>query len=495
MAMANESGTELVYEPVELDSSLLDVLRKLSTFKDLRDEDLACFSQAEWVQLPQGFSLRNEDEDTLYFWALLEGEISITKQETKYAVPVSTMRGGETFGEVPLFSGRRTSPATCVALADSRLLRIPKQSFWKLMECSPATRELVQLDFTRRFEMYQAMTLHREKLISLGTLAAGLMHELNNPGAAARRAAAQLRENISRLQEISLRMSRTPFSGEQKECLGELQEQVFKAREQQTLSSVEQSDREEDLSEWLEEAGVENAWRLAPTFVSVGWQREDIACARGLFPPGAFSDALNYLDALISSMQHVSTVEESITRVTDLVSAVKKYAYDDKNRQQMVNVQSSLLSTLTILGHKFRQKNLQVERSLSSAETPIFCVGSGLAQVWTNLLDNAIDAAPEGGAVAVRLWLEQDMVCVGIRDNGSGIPQEHWEHIFEPFYTTKEAGVGTGLGLDIAHRIIVGNFHGDIRFTSGPEGTEFIVRLPLGDAGNPALEACSLNAS
>jgi signal transduction histidine kinase len=491
MAIANEIETLMVCEPAVPDLSLLHTLQQISTFKHLREEDLVCFDQAEWVRVEQGASFGPDVVDGGYFWALYEGEISITKVDAKYAVPLTTMRSGETFGEVPLLRGKMPGgSATCLATLACRMLRMPRESFWKLMQRSPATRELVQLDFSRRFEMYQAIALHREKLISLGTLAAGLMHELNNPGAAARRAAAQLRDNISRLQTISLRLTRTSLTEEQKVCIHELQERVFADREPNSLNSVEQSDREEELSSWLEAAGVENAWRMAPTFVSVGWQSGDIFCARSLFPEGLLSDVLNYLDALITSTHHVTTIEESITRVTDLVSAVKKYAYDDKKGKQAVNVQESLLSTLTILEHKFRHKNIHVERMLSPAKTPVFCTGAGLVQVWTNLLDNAIDAVPEGGWLKVRLWVEDEMVCVGIRDNGPGIPQEHWEHIFEPFYTTKEAGVGTGLGLDIAHRIVVGNFHGDIRFSSGADGTEFIVRLPLGQGADG--ESCMI---
>lgn len=480
MAIANEIETGVVCEPAVPDLSLLHTLQQIPTYKYLREDDLAAFEHAEWVRVEQGATFGPDLVEGGYFWALFDGEISITKIDAKYAVPLTTMRSGDTFGEVPLLRGSLPAgSATCFASAACRLLRIPRQSFWQLMERSPATRELVQLDFSHRFEFYQAMALHREKLISLGTLAAGLMHELNNPGAAARRAAAQLRDNISRLQNISLRLTRTSLTAGQKDCLSDLQEQVFAAGRQPAMNSLEQSDREEALSSWLEEAGVENAWRMAPTFVSVGWKPEDILCARSLFPEGVFSDALNYLDALITSTHHVSTIEESITRVTDLVSAVKKYAYDDKKGQRAVNVQESLLSTLTILEHKFRNKNIHVERILSEEKTPVFCVGAGLVQVWTNLLDNAVDAVPEGGRVVVRLWIEEDRVCVAICDNGPGIPREHWEHIFEPFYTTKEAGVGTGLGLDIAHRIVVGNFHGDIRFSSSEEGTEFIVRLPL----------------
>lgn len=490
--MADGAVINALQRPANLDDALLADLRRVATLRHLGREQLSLLQGAELVEIPKGGSLPVVGDGRFAFFAVLEGAISISKGEGRHDVHLLTSRAGESFGEVPLLSGWRSMTARCIAIESARLLRIPEQSFWNLMAASPLTREAILKDYGHRFEFYQAMALHREKLISLGTLAAGLMHELNNPGAAARRAAAQLRENMSRLQHISLRLTRTKFEAEQTECLAHLQEQIMALQKPVAYSTLEQSDREEELAEWLQAASVENAWRLAPTMVSVGWSHDDIACAHSTFPPGSFSDALNYLDALISSMQHVGTIEESITRVTDLVVAVKKYAYDDKSRKQTLDVRDTLLSTLTILGHKFRQKGIRVERELPPAEAQISCVGVGLTQVWTNLLDNAIDAAPENGMVHVRLWVEPDWVCVGIRDNGPGIAPEHREHIFEPFYTTKEAGVGTGLGLDIAYRIVVGNFHGDIRFTSEPgNGTEFLVRLPVVAPGSVEENGCS----
>ncbi len=479
----------------ELDVTLGE-LKQFPTLRHLREEELSLLRGATRVTLALGDHLPTQIGGRYSFYAVLEGEVTISRQEGGREEHVSTQRTGDTFGEVPLLSGWRAVRATCLATKPTRLLRVPEDAFWKILGVSPATREAVLADYTKRFETYQAMTLHREKLVSLGTLAAGLMHELNNPGAAAKRAASQLRENVSRLQQISLRMTRTPLDSDQLACLAHLQEQVLVSHGSASpaLSPLEQSDQEEELSSWLESIGVDNPWRLAPTLVSAGWVREDIACARESFPPRILSDALNYLEALISSMQFVGTIEESVARVTDLVVAVKKYAYDDKNRQQAVDVRDSLLSTLTILSHKFRQKSIQVERELPPAATKISCVGAGLAQVWTNLLDNAIDASPENGTIRVRLWTENNSICVGIRDSGPGIPPEHAGHIFEPFYTTKEAGVGTGLGLDIAHRIVVGNFHGDLEFTSKLGATEFVVRLPIADVGDAVREGCSIAA-
>lgn len=490
--MANTGNLEQTGDVAALDEALLSELHASRALKALRVEDLPLLRGARRVHLAADEMLLTPNNSFDSFWVLLEGELNISKVQAGQESHITRQYAGESFGEVPFLMGMRSVTAKVTALQPCRLIRIPEQGFWDLMAANAKVREAILKDHSRRYETYQAMALHREKLISLGTLAAGLMHELNNPGAAARRASAHLRENILRLQQISLRMSRNPLNPDQLACLATLQEQVFSLDRPQSYSALEQSDREEELSEWLEQLEVENPWRLAPTLVSAGWGRADIECAQHSFPSTVLSDALNYLDALINSMQQVGTIEESIGRVTDLVTAVKKYAYDDKNKQQMVDVRETLLSTLTILGHKFRQKGLQVDRDLPTAETKISCVGAGLTQVWTNLLDNAIDAAPERGKIGIRLWTEGKWVCVGISDDGPGIPPEHRDHIFEPFYTTKEAGVGTGLGLDIAHRIVVGNFHGDIRFESEHGMTEFIVRLPLEDDAGAHSIACSI---
>ncbi len=474
-------------EAVQLNEQTLAELRRLPTFASLESGDMALLADARWERLGQGEQLLQPVIGDFAFWALVEGEISIDKLHDGRSEHLMRYAPGETFGEVPLLSGWRVSSARCMAITSCRLLRIPQDSFWRILADLPAVREKILADHSRRAEAYQAVALHREKLISLGTLAAGLMHELNNPGSAARRAAAHLRENVENLQQISLRMCRAGLSPGQLECLAALQEQTLHPAEPEALTALEQADREEQLEEWLQALGIANAARIAPTMAQAGWGEGDLSCAHKSFPPDTLSDALNYLHALMSSLEHVHTIEQSIGRVTDLVSAVKKYAYDDKNRQGLVDVRETLQSTLTILGHKFRHKGIHVEievaPGLLPSETKVVCAGSGLAQVWTNLLDNAIDAAPENGEVGIHLWAEGAHVCVAIRDNGPGIAPEHQGHIFKPFFTTKEPGVGTGLGLDIAHRIVAGNFGGDIRFSTEPGRTEFLVRLLKNNPG------------
>lgn len=455
-------------------------LHKISTFAETAEQDLACLGDLEVVEVPAGSILYRAGIDPIYFWIVFEGELRAYKTDSDGTQSyISTVKEGDTFGEVVILIGHATPGATCQAVKDSKVGRVNQENFWQLMATCPIARKMVLTNMSRRLEAYTALTVHREKLISLGTLAAGLMHELNNPGSAAKRAASQLRENMTRQQELSLRLSRAQLSPNQLECLAQLQEEVFAPAKPQTLSSLEQSDAEEALTEWLEGIGVENAWKMAPTLVAAGWSQNDIQCAQEAFPAKALSDALNWLEALVSNVQLVGTIEESIARVTELVMAVKKYAYEDKSKEHKLDIHDTIQSTLTILGHKFRHKRIIIEKHFSTGLPVLVTCGTGISQVWTNLLDNAIDASPDAGKITIRTWMEGQWVCIGIADQGTGIAPEHRQHVFEPFFTTKPVGIGTGLGLDIVHRIVTGQYAGQISFTTEPGKTEFLVKLPV----------------
>jgi signal transduction histidine kinase len=323
------------------------------------------------------------------------------------------------------------------------------------------------------------------------------MHELHNPGAAARRAAAQLRENLLRLQELSLRSSAHPKTTEQLDCMHRLLEHAVHGCHAQAMSSLDQADAEEALSGWLESVGVENAFTIGPALVAIGFDREQLACARDAFDAASFSDALNWLEALVSSVSRVCEIEESVSRVAELVMAVKKFAYDDRSQARELDVHDSLQSTLTLLGHKLRNKQITVEKRFAAAPSTIRTRGSALSQVWTNLIDNAVDASGQQGQIEIATWTETGTekeagngtgggrerktgwLAVSIGDRGAGIPPEVLPRIFEPFFTTKPQGSGTGLGLEIVHRIVTQKFSGSIEVKSVPGSTQFIVRLPL----------------
>jgi signal transduction histidine kinase len=466
-------------EEVEV-ASLAPELQKVPVFAGVTIEDLRCLGRVELIRAEAGADLYEINQARRGFWILLAGELRLQKiQKDGDLLMIGTLSAGETFGEVPLLAGKDTEVVITVLKACA-VLYLREELFWKLMFACPQVRMGVLGNMARRLQVFQSQELHREKLISLGTMAAGLMHELNNPGAAARRAASQMRENLSRLQQISLRFcSHEVMTAGQADCMRVLQEQALLPRKPSAMSSLEQGDAEDELASWLEGHGIENAWKLAATLSAIGFNQQTLECAQHEFPGNTLSDPLNWMEALISSVQLVGTIEESVSRVTDLVSAVKKYAYEDKPQRHQLDVHDSIQSTLVILGHKFRQKELVVQKLFSPSLPPISTCGVGLSQVWTNLLDNAIDASPQKGTVIVRTWVEGDSICIAIADDGPGIPEENRKLIFEPFFTTKPTGQGTGLGLDIVRHIVLDKFGGEINLDSVPGKTEFTIKLPV----------------
>jgi signal transduction histidine kinase len=461
------------------EQELSQLIRRIPLLSRLRDEELSCLGEVQLAEAPAGTPLVQQGNPVLGFCMILEGEVRAVRVEANGSeTPLSIHQEGEFVGEAPLLLGVKKAGAQVIATRPVQMLVVSVEGFWRLMATCPTVRQGILTTASQRIQSWQATTLHKEKLISLGTLAAGLMHELNNPGSAAKRSAAQLRENLTKLQELSMRFCKAPLTSEQATCLLDMQREVLELEKPKALSSLEEADAEEEMGTWLEGIGVTNAWKLAPTLVAAGWRRNDVVCAQEAFPGETLQVALNWLESLISAMQQLTTIEESISRVTDLVIAVKKYAYEDKSGEHLIDVHESIASTLTILGHKFRHKSLVVEKNFAANLPKIKTRGTGLSQVWTNLLDNATDASPEGSKVRIRTWLEDGKVCVGIADEGAGIAPEIREQIFQPFYTTKPPGVGTGLGLDIAKRIVTAQYNGSIGFTSEPGKTEFVVKLP-----------------
>jgi signal transduction histidine kinase len=454
-------------------------LLKVPVFAEMTEENLACLGTVELIEAAPGTDIVPPGSLCDAFYVLLDGEVEIRKFDKEGEPPRSmTMDAGEAFGEMGLLKGTRTG-FDLVANTASRIVRFDEEAFWQLMFSCPRVRAAILGNMARRLESYQINAVHREKLASLGTLAAGLMHELNNPGAAALRAASQLRENLARMQEIGLRFTSRPRTQEQLDCMNSLQQQAMRRDCCVLMGSLEQSDREEALAEWLDKAGVENAWRIAPGLAEMGMDADRLGCTRQAFEGQDLSDTLNWLESVISNFQLVATIESSIARVTDLVVAVKKYAYEGKGVGTSINVHESLHSTLIILGHKLRHKGIVLRKHFTSDLPALENAAPGLNQVWTNLLDNAIDASPEGGEISISTRRDRDRIAVSFADRGSGISEEDQKHIFEPFFTTKPVGSGTGLGLDIARRIVESKHGGEIALRSNSQGTEFTVYLPI----------------
>jgi signal transduction histidine kinase len=485
-----ENPQPIQVEPIHL-RDVAEALSHTRLFAATPFDEIAGIDRVERITAQTGTVLVEAGEPWKYYWLVLEGETLAKRPESDGNwTLVGSARPGEGFGEVPLLNGRPVSMFRIVALQDSVLLRFSEQDFWSLLACCPAVRKNILADSAQRLQAYQVEALHREKLVSLGTLAAGLMHELNNPGAAAKRSAAQLRENLLRLQEISLRGSAKPKTPEQIGCMKGLLDHALHGCNLQAMSSLDQADAEETMSEWLAQSGVENAWTIGPSLVSMGFDRHEIACVQEHFDTAAFSDALNWFGALVSSVTLVCAIEESIARISELVTAVKKFAYDERSPGKELDVHDSLQSTLTILGHKLRQKQIQIEKRFAASPSTIKTRGYALSQVWTNLIDNAADASAEGSKIEIATWSEPGWLVVCIGDHGSGIAPDVLPQIFEPFFTTKPQGSGTGLGLEIVHRIVTQKFGGTIDVESQPGDTRFIIHLPM-QSPDPAPAAKS----
>jgi len=472
-----QSGKQYTTERVSLD----DYAKQLTqTFAagGLTPDQLCGLGEADLLTIPAGVVFHDPTEGMRAFWILLEGEVLSEKAEADGTrMRVYTARKGDSFGEVLLLTGKAPS-IYLTASQPSVGLRLDENTFWNLMSCCLPVRKMVLANMEQRLQAHMAEAAHREKLISLGTLAAGLMHELHNPGSAAKRAASQLRENLMRLQELSLRSSSKAKSPDQLECMHDLLEHAVKSCHAPAMSSLEQADAEEAMSDWLESAGVENAYTVGPALVGIGFQQHELDCAKAAFASGGLSDALNWLESLVSSVSLVDAIEESVGRVSELVMAVKKFAYDDRCALREVDVHDSIQSTLTILGHKMRQRQITVVKHFDAEQPNLRTTGVAVSQVWTNLIDNAIDASPEGGEIEVRTWSEPGFLVVSVGDHGAGIPEDQRARIFEPFYTTKPVGKGTGLGLEIVKRIVTQSFAGSVEIDSKPGDTRFVVRLP-----------------
>jgi signal transduction histidine kinase len=317
-------------------------------------------------------------------------------------------------------------------------------------------------------------------MVGLGTLAAGLVHELKNPAAAASRALALVGEQLAELGPIGRRLAMHPWSAEDAELLERLDSAtcciVAGARE---LDPLERSEREEQVAAWLERFGVERPSEFASLLVDRGLGVEELARLSKGADAGVLADALAWTERIVAIKQLVDEAAQSTSRVGELVRAVKAFSHMDTTTAVQVDVHDSLEGSLTILGHKLKQSRVRLQREYDRSLPTIRSYGSELSQVWTNLLDNAADAlAAEGGTVTIRTARAGTGVCVQITDSGPGIPVEVRSRIFDPFFTTKEAGKGTGLGLEIARRVVL-RHHGTIDLESEPGRTRFSVRLPV----------------
>ena len=459
----------------------VEELRRVPFFAQLQDEQLQWIAEhSSEMILKNGDVLFTEGNPGVHFYVLLSGLLQITRNIGGRETVLVTHHPGIFTGEVPLLT-ETPFVASGRLIADSRLLAMDIPQFHAMLARCPSLIKAVLAAFSNRVQSMDSVIQQNDKLAGLGKLSAGLAHELNNPAAASRRSAQQLRKTVQTLQSSSLTLNQQ-LTTAQMEQLALLRDIVSK-KQALELDALEQSEREDELGAWLDDHGIADSWDLAPTFVRVGLDVQQLDDFAARIEPASPADALAWLEATLTATELLDEIDHSTSRISELIQAMKEYAYMDQAKQQEVDIHEGIDNTLKIMQHKLKH-DIVVTREYDRSLPRVMVYGSELNQVWTNIIDNAVDALDGHGQIKIRTWREGDFIQVEISDNGSGIPPEVQSHIFEPFFTTKGVGKGTGLGLDIAHRIVVDDHHGDITVTSKPGDTRFQVCLPINHLTN-----------
>lgn len=444
-------------------------------FPTLDAEEIACLiPYGTQVAIESGAVLFTEGDTENEFFIVLEGSLKVTRRASGGELMLVEHHPGQFSGALSLFSGER-SIATGHAVGQLTVVRITLDGFQRIMVACPEIATKIISTMAQRRPEADALVQQREKMAALGKLSAGLAHELNNPAAAVRRAAGRLRETLETVQRSSFLLGAKQLSEADQDLLLGLQHSAAPP----SLDSLALSEREDALADWMDIRNVPDGGGLSGPLAEAGFTEEALnTLAEQITDPDVLAEGLVWLGSSLEAVELLRTVEQSADRISDLVTAIKAYSYMDRAPQQEVCVEDSLETTLTILQFKWKH-GTQVVRDYAPHLPYITAYGSELNQVWTNLMDNALDALDGKGHLFVRTAIESDCILVEIGDDGPGIPEEVQSRIFEPFFTTKEVGKGTGLGLDTAYRIVVTRHGGDLSVISKPGDTRFQVRLPI----------------
>jgi signal transduction histidine kinase len=482
-----------VCDPVEL--------RTLFLFEKLTDEQLAMLCRDGHVELFQPGQVYTEGEPATWFYVLLDGTVVTFRKVGSDDVEINrTNQRGVYGGAFRAYAGERLPQVYSNSMRvtePSRFFVLSAGDFARLMhEWFPMAVHLLEGAMTGGQAMREAID-RRERLLALGSLSAGLTHELNNPAAAAVRATASLRERISGVRGKLRLIARGPYQRDTLEALTRFQDAaVEKVAKAPQLDPLAASDREDELCDWLAGNGISNGWEIAPALVAASLDPAWLETVREAVGAQILEPAIRWIYYSVETELLMNEIEDATTRISTLVGAAKQYSQLDRAPFQVIDVHDLLDSTLMMLNAKISQAGIKVRKDYDRTLPKIPAYASELNQVWTNLIDNAVDAmrgdvagsakeapATKGGILTVRTAADGgDRVLIEFGDTGPGIPEDLQVRIFEPFFTTKPVGHGTGLGLDISYRIIVNKHHGDLRVTSRPGDTRFQVALPITQA-------------
>jgi len=459
----------------------IDELRTLFLFERLTDDQLQWLSDNSRIEHIDAGPVYVEGEPAECFYVLLEGEVALLRRVGPDDVETTrTTQRGVYAGAMQAYvdEADQTYTTSMRAVVPSTFLVLPASTFATMMrEWFPIALHLLEGLFLG-MRNQQAVIGQRERLVALGSLTAGLTHELNNPAAAAVRATAALRERVAGMRHKLALLADGHLPSESMRELVELQEEAAERTAKSTgeLSPMETSDREDAMADWLDDHDVRGGYELAPVLVAGGLDPAWADEASERVPAGVLEGAMRWLAYTVETENLMREIEDSVHRISGLVGAARQYSQMDRAPFQLIDIHDGIKSTLVMLSGKL--KGLQVVKDFDRTLPTVPAYPGELNQVWTNIIDNAAAAMAGEGTLTVRTHLDDDCVAVEIADTGPGIPPELLGRVFEPFFTTKPVGEGTGLGLDISWRIVVNRHRGDLRVTSQPGETVFTVRLP-----------------
>jgi signal transduction histidine kinase len=458
-------------------------LRNLFLFEKLSEEQLRWLAEHGWViEVASGATVLAEGAPAELFIVLLSGTITMTRRVGEDDVEtIRTDQVGVYAGAMQAYvadPSRQTYTASIRVVSDARFFVLRAEDFaWMMHTWFPMAIHLLEGLFLGMRTSAHIIG-QRQQLLALGALSAGLTHELNNPAAAAVRATAALRGRVAGMRQKLAMLAKEDVDPRLLRLLVDVQEEAVQAvPEAPKLTPIQESEREDALNDWLDEHEVPNGWELAPIFVGAGTTPEFLDKLADQAPPAMLEGAVRWLAYTLETELLMNEITDSVTRISSLVAAAKQYSNMDRAPHERVDIHTGLKSTLVMLASKLDGIEVVKDFDRSLPKAPVYA--GELNQVWTNLIDNAVQAMNGHGTLTIRTSMDGDRVRVEIGDTGPGVPEKLRRRIFEPFFTTKPVGQGTGLGLDISYRIVVGRHGGDLTVESQPGDTRFIVRLPL----------------
>ena len=474
--------TATTHQELKKTGQLTRQLRAFDIFADVRDEALQWMvDKSTYVRYPKGSHIFHAQEPADHMIVVLTGGFVIQRENNGRRKELGMWKAPYVTGVLP-FSRMKEASADGICLDDTEALLLHRDCFVEMVNTSYSLTQALVAVMTNRVRDFQQMQLMDEKLLALGKMSAGLAHELNNPASAIVRSSQELHKHLVQTPERFKAIVTMRVTAEDTDRVNEiLFDRIAAADTEAELTLMEREERADDLLDWLEDHDLKQADCLVDTFADWHFDTEHLDRIAATVPAESLQPVLEWLETSLTTESLVTEIQASSARIAELVQSIKAYSHMDQEPSlERVDVHQGLKSTMIMLLHAFKRKNVRISKELGRDIPKVKALAGELNQVWTNLLSNALDALPGdgSGAVTLRTFQERDCVCVEIEDNGPGIPAEIKSRIFEPFFTTKGIGEGTGMGLDIVRRVIE-HHNGYVNVDSEPGKTVFRVCFPI----------------